>query len=318
LTNFGNNFATAPFNALMPDVVPQNQRGQASGWLGFMTILGYAVGVELAGGIVNTAAPLATFQSQIFTTYAIIGAILVVGVLITVLGTREKPLTTAPKPFRWGEFWAGLVNPFRSRDFFWVFFTRLLMIMGFSTIQYYLPYYMADVIKDFSAFGHVLATNPNAATANVLVVLLLFAVVASFIAGPLSDRFGRKPLVYLSGIAMTFVAIGLMVAPNYAASLVIGALFGLGYGAYTSVDWALATDVLPSMDDAAKDMGIWHMANNIPQLVATPVAGVLLDLGRRAGEPRGLPTLGYLVIFGLGIIYFFLGTVFVSRVKTAR
>src|SRR5436309_2456162 len=33
VTNFGNNFATAPYNALMPDIVPPAQRGTASGWL---------------------------------------------------------------------------------------------------------------------------------------------------------------------------------------------------------------------------------------------------------------------------------------------
>ena len=40
----------------------------------------------------------------------------------------------------------------------------------------------------------------------------------------------------------------------------MGIVFGLGYGAYISVDWALATDVLPSMDDYARDMGVWHVA----------------------------------------------------------
>ena len=81
------------------------------------------------------------------------------------------------------------------------------------------------------------------------------------------------------------------------------------------MDWALATDVLPNMDDAAKDMGIWHIALTFPQLVATPLAGFLLDVGQRAGQARQLPTLGYTVIFGVAIIYFVLGTVFVSRVK---
>src|SRR3979411_825408 len=107
---------------------------------------------------------------------------------------------------------------------------------------------------------------------------------------------------------MAVAAIGLIVAQQYAIALVIGAVFGLGYGAYTSVDWALATDVLPNMDDAAKDMGLWHIALTLPQLLAVPLAGVLLDLGQQLGQAQGLPNLGYTFIFGTAIVYFVLGT----------
>jgi len=318
VTNFGSNFATAPFNALMPDVVPPAQRGTAAGWLGLMTILGSGVGIFAAGQIVKSADPLPVFQSQIFTVYAIIGVLLIIGVLVTVWGTKEKPLMTEPKPFHWNEFWAGLISPFRSRDFFWVFLTRLLMTMGFIGIQSFLLYYMRDVTVTFQAFGRTLASSPEEAETWVLLLLLLFAVFSTLVAGQISDRFGRKPLVYISGGIMSIVAVGLIVAHAYSAALIIGALFGIGYGAYTSVDWALATDVLPNMDDAAKDMGIWHIALTFPQLAGAPIAGFLRDVGQSYGKLHGLPTLGYTIMFGVAIIYFVLGTVFVARVKKAR
>jgi MFS family permease len=113
------------------------------------------------------------------------------------------------------------------------------------------------------------------------------------------------------------VAVGLILADSYLAVLLIGVLFGVGYGAYESVGWALATDVLPDMEDAARDMGIWHMALTVPQLVAPLVAGWLLDTFQALGRQSGRPTLGYTVIFTLAILYFSLGTLFVSKVKKA-
>ena len=227
-------------------------------------------------------------------------------------------VSAPPKPFRWSEFWTGLVAPFRSADFFWVFFTRLLVTMGIFTIQQYLQLYMGDVVKDFSVFGVQLAVTPESAVTYVLLLLLLMAVISSIVGGQLSDKYGRKLMVYISGGVMALVAVGLIVTHNYLAALIIGALFGIGYGAYTSVDWALATDVLPNMDDAAKDMGLWHMALTIPQFIATPVAGRLLDNFQRVGKATGRPNLGYTVIFSVAIVYFFLGTFFVRRVKKAR
>jgi MFS family permease len=138
------------------------------------------------------------------------------------------------------------------------------------------------------------------------------------IAGKLSDRYGRKRIVYFAGAVQAVVAAGFVFADNYVAALFIGALFGVGYGAYESVNWALATDVLPDMDDAAKDMGLWHMALTVPQLLATIVAGWLLDSFQLIGKESGRPNLGYTVIFSVAIVYFLLGTVFVAKVKKAR
>jgi len=318
LANFANNFATAPYTALMPDVVPPEQRGSVAGWYGLMTLLGNGVGIVLGGLLVSQEASPGEFQGQIYRVYSVIGLILVVGLLVTVMGTRERVPTTAPKPFDWGSFLRGFVAPFRSADFRWVFVTRMLMTMGVFSVQNFLLYYLKDVVGTFTVAGRVLAPTPEAAVMGVLVLLLLLALPSTLIAGKLSDKYGRKRIVYIAGGIQAVVAVGFMLTDNYLAALCIGALFGVGYGAYESVNWALATDVLPDMDDAAKDMGIWHMALTVPQLLATPVAGWLLDTFQSVGKESGRPNLGYTVIFSVAILYFLLGTVFVSKVKKAR
>ena len=98
----------------------------------------------------------------------------------------------------------------------------------------------------------------------------------------------------------------------------MGIIFGLGYGAYQAVDWALASDVLPSEEDYAKDMGVWHVAFTFPQVIATPIAGFMLDKFQVVGRANGQPNLGYTVIFLLAVVYFALGTILVRRIRKVR
>ena len=127
-------------------------------------------------------------------------------------------------------------------------------------------------------------------------------------------------MVYAASGLISFVAIVFTTGflSSFSGVLWLGMIFGLGYGAYTSVDWALACDVLPSGEDHAKDMGVWHIASMIPQVVGVPIAGFLLDAFQRVGQSSGRHNLGYTVIFAMACIYFLLGTVFISRLRDVR
>ncbi len=320
--NLFNNLATAPYSAFIPDVVPLEQRGSASGWMGLMTMLG-----NFLGGIVGFALGLLSAQygesGAITIAYIAIAAVLLVSMLITVLLVKEPPAPPAP-PFRWGEFWRGLVDPFRSRDFSWVFWTRFLVTLGTFTTQGFILFYMKDVVANgaepfsYRLFGTEIATNAAGATSAFILALLLGAIVSSLMAGSLSDRYGRKVMVYISGGLQALVVLGYMFGIGFSPAVLLGIVFGLGFGAYQAVDWALASDVLPSQDDYAKDMGVWHIAMTLPQSIATPIAGILLDQFQRIGRDTGMPTLGYTIIFGLSFVYFLLGTVLVRNVRGTR
>jgi MFS family permease len=60
---------------------------------------------------------------------------------------------------------------------------------------------------------------------------------------------------------------------------VVEAVLGVAYGVYVGVDLALVVDVLPNPDDAGKDLGVFNMANALPQSVAPAIGGVLLAVG---------------------------------------
>jgi len=73
--------------------------------------------------------------------------------------------------------------------------------------------------------------------------------------------------------------------------------------------------VLPSKQDYARDMAVWNCALILPQVLATPFAGLMLDEFQAIGNDYGVKCLGYVIIFGMAAVYFFLGTAFVSRIQ---
>jgi MFS family permease len=320
--NLFNNLATAPYSALIPDVVQPAQRGSASGWMALMSTLGGFVGGIT--GFVLTQLSKSYGQDQAITIcYLLVAALLTLSMIGTALITREPTPPPSP-PFDWGGFLRGLREPFRSSNFTWVFWTRFLMTLGLFTNQTFTLYYITDALGNgtpqyqYRFFGVVLAESPAAAMSVFLLLSLAGAILSSLVAGVLSDRYGRKPLVYISGSLLIVLALVLGFTRSYELTVLMGIVAGVGYGTYQAVDWALATDVLPNKEDYAKDMGVWHIAMTLPQSLAAPIGGLLLDTFQRVGKANGLPTLGYTAIFVLTLLYFVPATVLINRVRGVR
>jgi MFS family permease len=288
------NLASAPYAALIPDLVVADQRGTASGYMGLMSEASIIVGVLLPSYL-----PLRT-------TFDVLAALQLVGLLVTLYGVRERPIRQRPA-FSWRQFAKSFwLPPKQYPDWWWVFGTRLLVLLGFATLEYYLYYYLLYV-------QHL--TNPNGYLDKILLLVTGGSLLSVLAAGWLSDRLHRRRVfVTVGGLLMGVTAIGFVFTHQMGAILLLAAVFGLGYGTYMSCDWALAVDVLPPTDNAAKDMGLWSISQTLSQTIANVFGGILLIvLGSHlglAGSYRGL----YLLSF----IYFLLGSVLVFRVRSAR
>lgn len=295
----GNNWSGGPYAGLIPDVVPADQRGAASGWLALMTALGTLAGAIAAGQMIR--------GERYSPIYLAIVAVVIVFLALTVWGVREAPAPrSAPSVKR--ALWRNFIprGPV-YRDFYLVLVTRALVTMGIYSVFTFFQFFLKDIIH---------APNPVEQTSYLIAIIIGAGVPTSLVAGALSDRHGRKPLVYLSGGLMALASIiFIFVAfkPSLAFTFTVGALFGIGYGAYQAVDWALAVDVLPKGESAAKDMGIWHVSLVLPQVLAPAITGFTLT----AFKPAGL-LLGYTVVFVLTALWFVLGTVFVRAIRSVR
>ncbi|HXN00706.1 MAG TPA: MFS transporter [Candidatus Dormibacteraeota bacterium] len=225
--------------------------------------------------------------------------------IVTVLAARHLPALMA------------FFVAFRSNDFFWTFATRALVTLGIFSILPFMELYFRDVVRTKDA---------GAASAFWLLAVIAGAIIPSMVGGVLSDRTGRRKLfVYISSAMQAVVVSVLLFGLVRSLTLlyVLGILYGIGYGAYYAVDWALACDVLPNREEAAgRDMALWHVSFTLPQVLAPAIlAGFLHFLNEPGHLLLGISSghdLGFRFIFGSAALWFILGTIMVSRIRGVR
>lgn len=291
----GLNSIMAAITATVPDRAPVAQRGLVGGVVAtgitMGILLGSAIGM-LIGGVVWLGYLLAIAALLVF--------------LIPYLLHRDDPVLPRSEvpAFNWRDFLAGFwVSPRLHPDFAWAWLGRLLMMTATQLTIVYLLFYLTDVLR-----------HPDPAS-GVFLLTAIYAfgtLICAGVAGKLSDRTGRRPLVAASSLLIAVAAVLMACAPlfgpnNYLAAIVAAGILGLGNGAYLGVDFALLTQVLPAANARGKDMGIINIAASIPQIFALGLAWLAV---RYLG--------GYTVLFvGAGVIGL-LGAASVYRIKSVR
>ncbi|HEY8983627.1 MAG TPA: MFS transporter [Streptomyces sp.] len=289
------NTALAGIVAVVPDQVPEDQRGKFSGLLGLCQFLALGVAayaVDLVAG--NMA--------LMFAVPALFGLLAVVPLLV-VLRDRvrtEKPAT----PYGVKEFLASFwVNPVARPGYAWAWLSRFLLVLGWATLMTYQAFLLID------RFGYT-PDNVGGQVGVVLSVMVVGILAGSAGGGWLSDRLGRRKVFV--GLAGVIAAIGLptvAVAQSMTLLLTGVAVVGLGIGLHMSVDLALVLDVLPDDTDVARDLGVFNIANALPQSIAPAIAPFFLALG--AGQ-------NYTALFLAAAGFAVLGALAVRPVRGVR
>ena len=295
-----NNSAGAAFNGVIPDVVPRQEFGKASGFLG---------GLYQIGGVAGLVVTLVMEKlGQRNLTFILIAAVLGLSLVPTMWAARGEGLVAIarkpPQPF--AKAARDFLAPLWSGDFGWVVFTRLLITGGIWLIYPFVFFFFRDVVK---------APHADQFTTFWQLLLVIAAIPLGIAGGWLSDRIGRKIFVYASGGLQSIVVVLFIVLYPTQTVLVLalGVVYGVGYGLYYAVDWALACDTLPNADETAKDMGLFHVAVTLPQVVLPSIGGFVL-----AALNHHSPNSGYRYVFSGAIVFYLLGTFLVSRIKSVR
>ena len=76
--------------------------------------------------------------------------------------------------------------------------------------------------------------------------LTLTATIAMMVAGPLSDRIGRRPVLKIAAVLFTVSAIASAVAPNFIALVVARMIGGFGVGAALIIAPMFIAEIAPA------------------------------------------------------------------------
>ena len=312
------NFAGFPYTALIPDQVPDMQKGKATGFAGFAEVIGRLAGAIVGGLMISAPAAAAVLGARLFflpgalrgdpmlPLVLLTVAVTVGAMLFTVTLVREEVPAIPPKRQRAYLLRHAFTFDVRAEaNFAWLLAARACRMLAINTIATFLLYYVRDYL------GTSDVGEANAKLGYLFAVSSVTTLPSALAVGYLIDRHQRRKLwVYASSAGLALVCLAFIAVRDFSQALLVGAGFGLCYGAYFTSDWALALSLLPKGDEAAKYMGIWGIAGTLPQVLAPGIGGLLLDTFNRMG-----PNWGYPVLFVTVVFYLLIGTVMLAKVS---
>ena len=158
----------------------------------------------------------------------------------------------------------------RKRFSWWVI-KRLAFLVGGANLTSFVLYYLQERFPQLTGEA---AAQP---TAILMLVVGLSLLIAAVVSGWLTDKFGPKPLLFLSGV-LAFAAILIIVLSGRLLAVYAGAaVIGISAGVFYSANWALGTRIVPR-DEAGQWLGISNVAGTGAGAIGAFIGGPIGDI----------------------------------------
>jgi MFS family permease len=297
---FSSNIAHGPAQGLLPDRVAPEKVGVASGLKTVMDMTALIIASLAAGRLLD---PQTRNPSLIMI---VLMATIAIATTITVLGTPEESTELHAKDRRsFAETWEELRAQFRidfrqNRAYWWLIGQRFTFLLGVYGIQAFAQYYLQDVLR---------VPDPPKQTGDLLAALTVALVVLALTGGWLTDRFGAKRILYISGALAAVGYILLRLAQTPLMLIIYGSVIGAGIGLFLTASWALANKLAPP-EEAGKYLGLTNLATAGAGALAR-LEGPLVDAFNAAAPGKWF---GYTGLFVFGALCALASMLVLSRV----
>jgi MFS family permease len=258
LDRAGKGIRTAPRDALIADVTPEQHRGRAFGFNKAMDKVGAVVGLLVAAWILSVmpsdGGALTRANYQALVLLSVIPGL--AAVLILAIGVSEPAGRRAKLAKEGFVGWRSLDSRFKAFLGVIVLFT-----LGNSS----------------DAFLMLRAQTVGLSTTEIFLLLAAFNLVvslSSFPAGILSDRLGRRKLIICGWLIYALIYFGFGAAATAWQVVALYVLYGLYHGAFQGAASALVADLVPP-ERRGTAYGLFNGAIGVAVFPASFVAGLL-------------------------------------------
>ena len=300
LLQFSSNFAQGPFQGYVPDLVPEKQVGVASAMVGAMQTIGFIV-----GGIIVSLPLLADPDHPDFRVALIaVGIIEFATAIGTVLWVREGG---APRDRR-GRTWmqiarsAWATDILQERSFVFLVLSRLMFFAGINTLLAWFVIFLDRTVL-------VAPSEQGIFYPLTQVVVAVVTAGATLPSARISDRVGRKPVIYVACLLGGAGLVVMAIAPVFVVFILGAMLLGAASGTFLAVDWALLTDIIPKAA-SGRYMGISNIAVAAAGTLAGVLVGPIIDVVGGKAETGDGPRAAYLA----AVVFFVLAAWFLRSV----
>lgn len=311
LLQFSSNFAQGPYQGYVPDLVPGRQVGVASGLLGAANIAGNLLGPGLAILFVAVLPGVLHVPQITLGLFAAIALVEVTTMLITVIWVPDRPAPESSLSLLERARGAWGTDILAQRDYVWLLVSRLFVLTALVSLQAFAVFFLENV--------H--GMDPDQAQVLQFPLIITTAVAALLAAVPggwISNRIGRKPVLFVA-IALGFIgALTLALAPAYWMVVAAAVPIGVCSGVFLGVDWALMTDIIPKAE-SGRYMGISNIAVASAGPIASTVGGIVVFIVvTLAANAVAGPALAYRVVFVVMALELAIGAWALRRVHEPR
>ena len=309
LANFAYQAAQPFYNAMMPELVPADERGRLSGMATAVGYVGSIVGValvapfftgglagvgQLPDGVLNTLRSIVPFTEHAgrVSTFVPTGLLFLVFSLPLFFFCRDHNPAPRGTPIRLRQAFRSVAQTIRDAR-------QHPGALRFICATFLYQDAIGTIVSVMTLYAVNAVGFKEGSEVTLFLVLTMPAIVGSYVAGILVDRIGPKRTLQITIWIWVALLIAMVLVPSQAAFWGVGLAIGLNYGGVGAAERPMMLSLIPDAE-AGRYFSLMLLSARVAAIAGPFLWGFTVDgLEPRVGAPMAYRT----AVLTLGVMF---------------